>query len=35
LCKSRFEAFGSAGHASRIKPISLSTMVERYERGSV
>jgi fructose-bisphosphate aldolase, class II len=30
LCKSRFEAFGSAGQASRITPLPLDTMAERY-----
>ncbi|BAO45481.1 class II fructose-bisphosphate aldolase [Thiolapillus brandeum] len=35
ICKARFEAFGSAGHASRIKPISLEEMYKRYESGSL
>ena len=26
LCRARFEAFGTAGHADRIKPISLEAM---------
>ncbi len=30
LCQSRYEAFGSAGHASKIKAISLRDMVKRY-----
>ena len=30
LCKARFEAFGSAGHAQRIRPVSLEMMVNRY-----
>jgi fructose-bisphosphate aldolase class II len=30
LCKARFEAFGCAGHADRIAPIALETMIERY-----
>ncbi len=30
LCQSRYETFGSAGHASKIKAISLSRMVKRY-----
>ena len=30
LCKERFEAFGSAGHASKIKPIPLEIMARRY-----
>ncbi len=30
LCQSRYEAFGSAGHARKIKPISLRQMVKFY-----
>ncbi len=30
ICKARYEAFGSAGHASRIKPKSLEAMVAFY-----
>ena len=30
ICKLRFEAFGCAGHAARIKPISLDAMARRY-----
>lgn len=30
LCQARYEAFGSAGHASKIKAIPLSQMVKRY-----
>lgn len=30
LCQSRYEAFGSAGHASKIKPVALADMVKRY-----
>ncbi len=30
LCQSRYQAFGSAGHASKIKAISLSSMAKRY-----
>jgi fructose-bisphosphate aldolase class II len=30
LCQARFEAFGCAGHADRIKPIPLESMVKRY-----
>ena len=33
ICQARFEAFGSAGQASKIKPISLETMFGRYENG--
>ncbi|MCK5729025.1 MAG: fructose-bisphosphate aldolase class II [Methylococcales bacterium] len=31
LCQSRYEAFGSAGHARKINVIPLSKMVERYK----
>ncbi|MFV0372154.1 MAG: class II fructose-bisphosphate aldolase [Azonexus sp.] len=30
LCQSRFEAFGAAGQASRIKPLPLEVMAARY-----
>jgi fructose-bisphosphate aldolase class II len=30
ICQARFEAFGSAGQASRIKPISLDAMAKGY-----
>jgi fructose-bisphosphate aldolase class II len=33
ICQERYEAFGSAGHASKIKPISLELMSARYARG--
>ncbi len=32
LCQARFEAFGSAGHADRIKPIPLEAMAARYAK---
>jgi len=32
LCKARFEAFGCAGQASRIKPVPLERMAEKYAR---
>jgi fructose-bisphosphate aldolase class II len=35
ICKARFEAFGSAGHASKIKPVSLETMFARYASGEL
>ena len=31
LCQSRYEAFGSAGHASKIKAIPLSKMTRYYQ----
>ncbi|NOQ94415.1 MAG: fructose-bisphosphate aldolase class II [Methylophaga sp.] len=33
ICQARYEAFGSAGHASKIKAISLGKMVGRYTSG--
>ena len=33
VCIARYEAFGTAGNASKIKPISLDDMFERYARG--
>ena len=30
-----YEAFGAAGHASQIKPISLLDMAKRYESGEL
>jgi fructose-bisphosphate aldolase class II len=30
LCAERFVAFGSAGWAGRIKPVSLEVMAEKY-----
>ncbi len=35
ICKARYEAFGSAGHASKIKPISLEVMFQRYANGEL
>ena len=35
VCKARFEAFGSAGQASRIKPIALGRMSEFYASGKL
>lgn len=31
ICKARYEAFGCAGHASRIKPVSLEAMIGSYK----
>jgi fructose-bisphosphate aldolase class II len=31
LCQTRYEAFGSAGHASKIKAIPLAEMAKRYK----
>ncbi|TNF96051.1 MAG: fructose-bisphosphate aldolase class II [Gammaproteobacteria bacterium] len=35
ICKARYESFGCAGHASKIKPISLEEMVGRYASGEL
>jgi fructose-bisphosphate aldolase class II len=35
ICKARYEAFGTAGNASKIKSISLEAMVKRYDKGEL
>jgi len=35
ICKARYEAFGCAGQASKIKPLSLEAMAERYRKGEL
>jgi len=35
ICKARYEAFGSAGQAVKIKPISLDAMANRYAKGEL
>jgi fructose-bisphosphate aldolase, class II len=35
ICKARYEAFGTAGNANKIKPLSLEVMFERYESGEL
>ena len=35
ICQARYEAFGSAGHGSKIKAISLIDMAERYASGEL
>ena len=35
ICKARYEAFGTAGNASKIKPVSLDAMTERYTSGEL
>jgi fructose-bisphosphate aldolase class II len=35
ICIARYEAFGTAGQASRIKPVSLDTMFEQYASGKL
>jgi fructose-bisphosphate aldolase class II len=35
VCRQRFEEFGTAGHASKIRPVPLSEMAKRYASGSL
>jgi fructose-bisphosphate aldolase class II len=35
ICVARYEAFGCAGRASQIKPITLEKMADRYARGEL
>ena len=35
ICKARYEAFGTAGHASRIKVMNLESMSNRYAKGEL
>ncbi|MCK0537051.1 class II fructose-bisphosphate aldolase [Alcanivorax quisquiliarum] len=35
ICLARYEAFGTAGQASKIKPVSLEEMFKRYEKGEL
>jgi fructose-bisphosphate aldolase class II len=35
ICKNRYEAFGAAGQASKIKPLNLEVMFEQYEAGKL
>jgi fructose-bisphosphate aldolase class II len=35
ICKLRYEAFGCAGQAAKIKPISLEAMANRYAKGEL
>ena len=35
ICQARYEAFGCAGMASKIKPLSLDAMVARYKSGEL
>ncbi len=35
ICRDRFEAFGSAGHASTIKAVPLERMADRYGKGEL
>ena len=35
ICRDRYEAFGTAGKASKIRPLSLEAMSQRYEKGEL
>ena len=35
ICKARYEAFGTAGNAPKIRPMSLDAMVKRYDKGEL
>jgi fructose-bisphosphate aldolase class II len=35
ICRQRFEEFGTAGNASKIKPLPLSAMAKRYAKGEL
>jgi fructose-bisphosphate aldolase class II len=35
VCRERFEEFGAAGHADKIKPLPLSSMAKRYATGEL
>ncbi len=35
ICRDRYEAFGTAGKASKIRPLSLEAMFQRYEKGEL
>jgi fructose-bisphosphate aldolase class II len=35
ICEARFEEFGCAGQATRIRPVSLEAMAERYASGAL
>jgi fructose-bisphosphate aldolase class II len=35
LCRQRLEEFGTAGNASKIRPLPISEMAKRYKSGSL
>ena len=35
ICRARYEAFGTAGQADKIKVIALDKMAERYSSGEL
>ena len=35
ICKARYESFGTAGNADKIKPVSMEKMFQKYESGDL
>ena len=35
ICVARYQSFGCAGQASKIKPMSFEKMAERYKKGEL
>jgi fructose-bisphosphate aldolase, class II len=35
ICEERYEAFGTAGHASKIRPVPVAEMAKRYAKGEL
>jgi fructose-bisphosphate aldolase class II len=35
VCRARFQEFGTAGNADKIKPISMAAMAKRYAAGEL
>ena len=35
VCKQRYEEFGTAGNAGKIKPVPLADMAQRYASGKL
>jgi fructose-bisphosphate aldolase class II len=35
ICETRYEAFGTAGQATKIRPVSLEVMYQRYAKGEL
>ena len=35
ICVARYEAFGTAGNASKIRSLDLEAMVKRYDSGEL
>jgi fructose-bisphosphate aldolase class II len=35
VCRQRFEEFGAAGHADKIRPLPMAVMAKRYASGEL